>query len=959
MKRFCILLLVQVFIASLWAQPGRLDLSFNTFDNGQRGEGFNGEVRCAYGLPDGSVMAGGSFSGFSGSAVNRLIMLRPDGQRDPDFSLAGSGFNNSVNVVAPYTGGKWIVGGTFSSYNSSVTRRGIAMLNANGPLDAGFVPPATLGNNTIIKAIAVQPDGKILIGGDLVRTGGATRLGIIRLESNGSLDASFGSGNGVNIGADVNSILLQPDGKIIIGGDFNTYDGNTVGRICRLNDNGSLDASFNGGGNRFSNVGVVHSFLGQSGGTIIVGGAFDTYNGVESKGLVKLLSNGDMDNSFLSPYNGGPSASCLALAPHQDGTRFYAGGLLGTSAAGRHVALLTASGTIDPSFTAPLLLSNVTTIVPLSGGRIFISNGIQAASTYTNNTLTARRYSNRLMPDGKVDASYMQSGGAQSFSTSLAGITAIAVLPDDGIIIGSGGGFSNSTFFRYFNDSGRRTIARLKPNGELDAAFNADSGSNGVIHDIAVDPGSGRAIVVGDFTRFQGQSRQSIAMLLPIGKVDNSFLASGPAISGGTSIRIVRRLSDGKWLVAGQFKQFNGIAAYYLARLSENGELDEDFSNQVNTFFASDGVGLLYDVKVLPDGRFLACGSIGSLSGTGGSARPFVRLFNTNGTVDASFEPQFSANTGSINAVEWLGDGRVAIAGSFRFAQSPGSIRVAAVLLPNGTPDSDWAGTTRISGTINRLSLSPNGGLLLGGQNISYNDNGTNRIRRGLMMVNSFGAFVPSDFTADPLSEANAGIGKYYSTDADPFVEAIAFTQEGKLLIGGNFNRYGGMLKHAIARILLGPPDPEGLLKVCPGSNFTLPAPLTGTFYQWQAKPETGEWANIVDNAVYNGTQTAVLQFTNAPSNFYGYQFRCLVDGVPSSIVATLRFEVVWSGALNNDWSNTANWNCGKLPDTQTDVVLRYGAQVLVPSNTSVRSLRLQNGTSISMGNNVEFRVNN
>jgi hypothetical protein len=289
--------------------------------------------------------------------------------------------------------------------------------------------------------------------------------------------------------------------------------------------------------------------------------------------------------------------------------------------------------------------------------------------------------------------------------------------------------------------------------------------------------------------------------------------------------------------------------------------------------------------------------------------------------------------------------------------QAPNNVRVAAVLLPDGTIDPLWAGTTRLSGTINRLLANVNGGLLLGGRTITYNTGSQNYTRKGLMMLTASGGFNPADFTGQPISETNSGIGPYYNFNADPGVEELAFTHDGKLLVGGNFTRYGGILKHGIARILLGPPDPEGLLKICPGSPLSISAPSSGTMYQWQAKPETGEWANIADNAVYSGTQAAVLQFTNTPTNLYGYQFRCLIDGVPSSIVATLRFEVVWSGAVNNDWGNTANWNCGVLPDSQTDVVLRYGAQVVVPVSAVVHSLRVQNGAVISVANNAALQI--
>lgn len=952
----CLIGLAVLGIQAAYAQPGRIDNSFNVFEDGLRGSGFDGELRCSHRLADGRLLVGGLFNGFSGTIVGRLMMLNADGSRDTGFALAGTGFNSTVNAVQPYPGGKWVVGGDFSTYNASISRRGIALLNTNGSIDAGFTPATSLAGGANINAVAVQPDGKILIGGSLTRTGSPTRYGIIRLEPNGALDASFGTGSGIPAGTEVNSILLLPDGDIIIGGNFNTYDGTTVGRLCRLNADGSLDAGFNGGGSRFSTVGTVQTLLAMPGGAILAGGSFDAYNGINSSGLVRLQSNGDIDNSFTSPYNSGPTTTVRALAQHPDGSRIWVGGLLGATATGRHIALLSAAGAIDASFTAPLLLSTVTTVAALPDGGVFIGNGINAASTFTNGPLVARLYANRLLPSGSADASFMQSSGVQSFGTSVAGITAIAVLPDDAVILGSAGGFAGSSLFRYYNDVGRRGIARLQPDGQLDVAFNADSGAVGVIHSIAPDPATGRAVVVGDFTRFQSQARQSIVRLLPSGAIDNSFTATGPAVAGGTNLRAVRRLSDGRWLVAGQFKTFNGQTSYYLTRLTVNGAIDPGFAANANSLFDADGTGSLFDLQVLPDGRILAAGSIGSLSGTGGVSRPWVKMLSANGQLVPAFDPAFASNTGSINAVAALPDGRVAIAGSFRLASAPASTRVVAVLLPNGALDTSWAGTTRISGVVNRLLVTPNGELLLGGQNITYNDAGTNRTRQGLMLLNNAGLLVPTSFTADAGNETNAGIGSYYSTEADPFVEAMAFQNDGKLLVGGNFRRYGGRLAHGIVRVLMGPADPAGLTRVCAGSSFTLEAPLTGASYQWQANNGSG-WSNLADNSIYAGTATATLQFNSTPSSLYGFQYRCLVDAQPSAIVATLRFESVWTGAIDDNWSNAANWSCGIVPDANTDVVVRFAGSIFLQTNAAVRSLRLQQGANLETAPGVSLQV--
>src|SRR5207249_5858764 len=111
--------------------------------------------------------------------------------------------------------GRILIAGDFTTVNW-VARKGIARLNENGSLDMTFNP--TPGANDEVLSVVAQPDGKVLLGGSFTNLNGAPRNRIGRLNSNGSLDATFDPGKGANI--DVNSVALQLDGKVIIGGNF-------------------------------------------------------------------------------------------------------------------------------------------------------------------------------------------------------------------------------------------------------------------------------------------------------------------------------------------------------------------------------------------------------------------------------------------------------------------------------------------------------------------------------------------------------------------------------------------------------------------------------------------------------------------------------------------------------------------------------------------------------------------
>src|SRR5262249_39592003 len=122
--------------------------------------------------------------------------------------------------------GKSIVAGDF----------GISRLNTNGLRDTNFV---TVVNQTV-NAVVVQPDGKVLIGGNFTVVNGTSRTNLTRLNTNGTLDTSFvaTADNGVF------SVALQPDGKVLVGGLFLSVNGVARSHIARLNANGSLDTSF-------------------------------------------------------------------------------------------------------------------------------------------------------------------------------------------------------------------------------------------------------------------------------------------------------------------------------------------------------------------------------------------------------------------------------------------------------------------------------------------------------------------------------------------------------------------------------------------------------------------------------------------------------------------------------------------------------------------------------------------
>jgi uncharacterized delta-60 repeat protein len=238
MKQILLLLTGLLFsISSLQAQnPGELDLTFS-HDGLNFGDGSNGIVYASVTQPDGKILIVGDFSSYNGIQRNRIARLNEDGSLDTSFN-PGSGGNGGFSSIALQPDGKILVGGQFTSYDG-ISRNYISRLNADGSLDLSFNPG--VGGNSIVRSVAIQPNGKILIGGYFPSSSGSNINGIARLNSDGTLDTSFNPGTGVD--SDVQSIAIQSDGKILIWG----RTGNFNSLFSRLNENGSLDTSFNPG----------------------------------------------------------------------------------------------------------------------------------------------------------------------------------------------------------------------------------------------------------------------------------------------------------------------------------------------------------------------------------------------------------------------------------------------------------------------------------------------------------------------------------------------------------------------------------------------------------------------------------------------------------------------------------------------------------------------------------------
>ena len=239
-------------------------------------------------------------------------VIETDGTLDTTFD-AGTFTNGLVLASAYQSDGKLLIAGQFTKVHG-VSRAGIARLNADGTLDTSFDPGT--GSDLGVGGVLVQPDGKILLwkffhtfNGD----GGLAAL--VRLNSDGSTDSSFNVGHnlsgstGFNLPA-VFTVVLQADGKIVVGGQFSfviTPGGNVNrSRVARFNSDGTFDPTYDPGAGAVSSLGEENTFvfnvarqsIGPNAGKIIIQGSFDLFDNNPVPGMARLNADGSFDSTF-------------------------------------------------------------------------------------------------------------------------------------------------------------------------------------------------------------------------------------------------------------------------------------------------------------------------------------------------------------------------------------------------------------------------------------------------------------------------------------------------------------------------------------------------------------------------------------------------------------------------------------------------------------------------------------
>jgi uncharacterized delta-60 repeat protein len=707
----------------------------------------NGIIRAVVVQPDGKILIGGDFTSLSpngGAAVTRnfLARLNPDGTLDTAFNPNASG---EVAAIAVQADGKILAGGSFTSIGGQ-TRNFLARLDATTGAADSFNP----NPNSDVAAIAVQADGRILVGGDFNQgngtptIGGATRNDIARLDPTTGLADSFDP----NAGSTVYAIVVQADGKVLAGGDFNSIGGQTRHHIARLDGTTGLADAFAPDPN-----GDVYAIAIQADGKILVGGGFSggSVGGQPRNYLARL----DATTGLADSFNPNPNGQVNAIAVQPDG-QILAGGLftgsnsIGGQPRGRLARLDPNTGladSFDPEANGPVLAIAVEADDKVLAGGQFLSLSPDGGSSVTRNHIA------RLETDGRLDQTLNLS-----IATGLYAVVATAVQPDNKILIG--GYFTNVLGVTRIN------MARLNTDGTLDTAFNPDA--DNTVYAIAVQA-DGKILVGGLFNHLSPNGgtavgRNYIARLNSDGTLDTNFNpnASGSVI--GISVQ-----ADAKILLCGGFTNIDGQTRNGIARLNSDGTLDTTFNPGAS--------GVVYALAVQADGKILAGGTFSGTNSIGGATRNYIaRLDATTGLAD-SFDP--NAN-GPVYVLAVQANGKILAGGAFTGANSIGGQsrnRIARLDPTTGLAD---AFNPSANAIVYAIAVQADSETLAGGAFSTIGGQTRNKIAR---------------------LDATTGLADSFDANANNDVDAVAVQADGKIFAGGGFTSIGGQTRNAFARL--------------------------------------------------------------------------------------------------------------------------------------------------------------
>ena len=771
--------------------------------------------------PDGKVLVAGDFALVNGVPRRSVARLQTDGSLDPGFDAREGVTGLAFRLAVEPASGNVVLAGQFSAV-ADQPRTSLARLNPDGTLDTAFNPQISGRAGWFVGSLVILPDGRIVIGGNFDQVQGQPRNGLARLLADGTLDPTFDPGAGLN-GGTAYDLAVQDDGRLLVAGTFVQVGEVFSPGVARLEIDGKPDTTFVSALSAWQAPATAYTLALEPGLGIVVTGGFDNVNQVPRFGIARLQFDGSLDPSF-DPGAGiaGDAAAVHDAVALPDGRVAITGSFDAVGEAARSgIAVLSTNGTVDAGFDpgpglepADSAIGNMLAVQP--DGKIIAAGQFRQAGGAARHCLA------RFLADGSLDPTFSTTNSFLEFAGE---VRALAALPDGRLFVGGD--------FDRVNGEWRNGLVQLNADGSLAPGFDAALPDGAAIDAIVTQP-DGKPVIGGDFDLVGTTSRSNLARLEPDGSLDPTFGDAQP----DAPIHALARLPDGSLLAGGDFTVFGDARRFCLARLSTNGEVDLNFDARFEMPLDQPSIRTL---AVAPDGRILAGGYFDQVNG---EPRANLARLTADGTLDADFAADLglSGPPPVVTSVVLRPDGKLYVGGLF--TQAAGEPRAGVVrLLADGSLDPLFApAESPDAPDVRALATLSGGGLAIGGAFLNF----ANEAALNFQVLATDGSSAPAAIVP---------------SGADDAVSVMQAVSPDRLVVGGTFTRFAGETRLGIARIQVQPPEPVYRVVIAhePGEVTIY---WEGGGHLLEADQATGPWREVVGaTSPYEAPVTGEVHF--------------------------------------------------------------------------------------------------
>ena len=915
-------------LSAAHAAPGELDTTFA--GTGQVRIGFGGGFAQAYAAAaqsDGKLILAGYGDGldnfYQGSGGDFLLArFTTNNTLDTSFGDGGKVLtrvtpvyptfqleSSAIKALAVQADGKIVAAG-FAYQNTNYLSFTLVRYNPDGSLDTTFGTNGTgivytdLGQRSQITAMAIQPDGEIVVAGflgfpDQPGLGSGSGVALARYQTNGVLDATFGSAGTIVMpsGSEYNALyglMIESGGSIVaVGASPGDHSA-----IYQFTTNGALDASFGSGGevttpapSAADSVAIEfgNNTIQNPNKLVVAGGNYLVRYFLDGTIDTNFASGGVLTNSFGNII--GLSVQGQLLQPRKitvagggsDGIDFYF-----------NLARYGGNGSPDTSFG-----TNGTGIVALpmanwnpdhhyadARAMTFQSGNFVLAGDYGVESGTSDFAAARFTSGGVLDTTFANNGVLLAgLSDAAAQAHAVAIQPDGKIVVAG-----QAAYFTNNSQAYTVALARLNPDGSLDGSF----GSNGTVttvlnsaevaNALAIDA-NGKIVAAGSLAG--GGPDFALARYNADGSLDASFGSGGttavPVGYGVDQPNAVRIQSDGKIVVAGYADDSGSREQFALARFSTNGSLDTSFGSSgivITTFGSPPSVTEAYGAGVQPDGKIVAAGLAIATSGSSVTSDLAAARYNTNGALDFSFGSlgRTQANVGGSTldvgyAMVIQPDGKIIVAGGAGIGDLPGpadywanvnSFVALARFDTTGALDTTFGNNGTVvtevgaySDFATSLALQPDGKIVVAGA--SRNGN-----------YKWFAQRYNADGSLDTSYGNNGSTLLDFGSGNNEVANGLALDSFGRAVIAGDAGGFFGVAR--LQGDFVAGPSLKIFLTSTNTAVISWPYPSTGWSLQQAGELSTSNWITPPERIANDGTNNFIVVTSPSGNLFFRLQ---------------------------------------------------------------------------------------